>query len=183
MIIAVTRDNSDLINQVCNTLKHDVQIMNGVTNIKRFAICEMRNLNNYSNIIIDLTGLSDTEEDVIKAVLALKLMYNIRITIIAIGYEHGNSLLSKLFNEGIYNFVISKDKREQEKELYECIIGKGKQYKDSIKFRNIDKLSTKDNIVTKTEYKKSKQYVTIGVAGTENYIGVTSQVIAITKLV
>lgn len=181
MIIAVTRDNSDLINQVCSTLKHDVQIMNGITNIKRFAICEMRNLNNYSNIIIDLTGLSDTEEDVIKAVLALKLMYNIRITIIAIGYEHGNGLLSKLFNEGIYNFVISKDKREQEKELYECIIGKGKQYKDSIKFRNIDKLSTKDNIVTKTEYKKAKQYITIAVAGTENHIGVTSQAIAITK--
>ena len=33
-------------------------------------------------------------------------MYNIKIIIVALGYKEGNNLLSKLFNEGIYNFVL-----------------------------------------------------------------------------
>ena len=181
MIIAVTRDNENLINQVCNTLGNDVQIMTGVTNIKRFAIQEMRNLNNYSNIIIDLIGLVDSEEDIVDAVVALKSMYSIRITIIATGYQYGNSLLAKLFNEGIYNFVTSIDIREQEKELYQCISGDGKQYKDSIRYRNTENLSTGDKIIVKKEYKKLKQCVTIAIAGTEKHIGVTTQALAITK--
>ena len=181
MIIAVTRDNENLINQVCNTIGRDVQIINGVTNIKRFAIQEMRNLNNYSNIIIDLIGLVDSEEDIVDAVVALKSMYSIRITIIATGYQYGNSLLAKLFNEGIYNFVTSIDVREQERELAECVTGTGKQYKDSIRYRNAENISSGDKIIIKKEYKKLKQCVTIAIAGTENHIGVTTQAIAITK--
>ncbi len=181
MIIAITRDNENLINSVCNTLGLDVQIITGVTNLKRFAIQEMRNLNNYSNIIIDLIGLSDTEEDIVDAVVALKSMYSIRITIIAAGYQYGNSLLAKLFNEGIYNFVTTIDIREQEKELIQCIDGNGKQYKDSVRYRNTENISSGDKIIIKKEYKKLKQCVTIAIAGTENHIGVTTQAIAITK--
>ena len=54
MIIGITRDNESLIKYVCNILSEDVQVMTGVTNIRRFANQEMKNLNNYSNIIIDL---------------------------------------------------------------------------------------------------------------------------------
>lgn len=181
MIIAVTRNNEKLIRYVCDILGEDVQIMNGVNNLKRFAIQEMKNLNNYSNIIIDLIGISDTEDEIVDAIVALKSMYNIKISIIAMGYEYGNSLLSRLFNEGIYNFIISQDEREQEKDLIYCI-QKGKQYKDSIRFRSNEFISSStDKIILKKEYKKLKQCVTIGIAGTQHHIGVTTHAIAITK--
>ena len=86
MIIGITRDNESLIKYVCNILGEDVQVMTGVTNIRRFAIQEMKNLNNYSNIIIDLTGLHDAEEDIVDAVVALKSMYDIKISIIVLIY-------------------------------------------------------------------------------------------------
>ena len=181
MIISITRDNESLVKYVCNKLNEDVQVINGVTNIRRFAIQEMKNLNNYSNIIIDLIGLNDSENDIVEAMVALKSMYNIRITIIATGYEYGNSLLSKLFNEGIYNFVTSTDIREQEEELFYCL-NIGKEYKDSVRYRANEIISNStDKIIIKKEYKKLKQCVTIGVVGTQTHIGTTTQAIAITK--
>ncbi len=181
MIIAITKENESLIKYVCSSLEKDVQVMNGVANIKKFAIQEMKNLNNYSNIIIDLTGINDTEEDIVDAMVALKSMYNIKIIVIATGYEQGNSLLAKLFNEGIYNFIVTADIREQEKELRECI-EEGKQYKDAIRYRVNEVINNStDKIIIKKEYKKLKQCVSIGVAGTQNHIGVTTQAIAITK--
>lgn len=181
MIIAITKENESLIKYVCSSLERDVQVMNGVANIKRFAIQEMKNLNNYSNVIIDLTGVNDSEDNIVDAIVALKSMYNIKIIVIAIGYEYGNSLLSKLFNEGIYNFIITTDIREQEKELIECIEA-GKQYKDAVRFRVNEVVNNStDKIIVKKEYKKLKQCVSIGIVGTQKHIGVTTQAIAITK--
>lgn len=181
MIIGITRDNESLIKYVCNILGEDVQVMTGVTNIRRFAIQEMKNLNNYSNIIIDLTGLHDAEEDIVDAVVALKSMYNINISIIATGYEYGNSLLAKLFNEGIYNFITSTNDKEIERDLLYCI-QTGKNYRDSVRFRTAEVInSSTDKIIIKKEYKKLKQCVTIGIAGTQSHIGVTTQALAITK--
>lgn len=182
MIIAITRDNEKLVNYVCDILGENAQIYNGVNNLKKFAIQDARNLNSYSHIVIDLIGINDTEDDIVDAIVALRSMYNIKIIIIATGYEYGNTLLSKLFNEGIYNFITTTDSKQQEKELIECIQN-GRQYKDSVRYRVAELENRKDDgkIILKKEYKKLKQCVTIGIAGTQHHIGVTSQAIAVTK--
>ncbi len=180
MIIALTRDNENLIRTVCKDIDYDFQVMLGITNLRKFAIQEMKNLSNYEDIIIDLVGLADSEEDVVNAVVALKSMYNIKITILAFGYEHGNTLLAKLFNEGIYNFVTAREERKQEDELKYCL-ETGKEYKDSVRFRSEEITSSGDRIIIKKEYKKLKQSVTIAICGSESHIGVTTQALAITK--
>ena len=106
MILAITRDNEKLIYEVCKENGFEnPQVLTGVESLKRFAVQELRNLNNYNQIIIDIASTKETEDEIVQSVVAIKSMYNIRIIIVALGFQEGNNLLSKLFNEGIYNFV------------------------------------------------------------------------------
>ena len=72
---------------------------------------ELRNLNSVDYLILDLsafTQLTDDDEIISKIVLIRKL-YKLRIIIIAEGYKHGNMLLGKIFNLGIYNIITATD--------------------------------------------------------------------------
>lgn len=182
MIIYVSKDNANLISCLKDKINlSEIQTITGVKHLKKFVLQEMKNLNNFESIIIDIAGLSDSEDEIIDSFVAIKSMYSVRIIVIALGYQYGNSTLARLFNEGIYNFVTATNYDEQEKELIDCITV-GKQYKDSVRYRKVEQISnSKDKVIIKKEYKKLKQCVTIGVAGTQNHIGTTSQALLITK--
>lgn len=183
MIIYISKENEKLITCIKDKINtSEIQTITGIKHLKKFVLQEIRNLNNFKYIIIDITGLTDTEDEIVDSIVAIKSMYSIKIIIVALGYNEGNSTLARLFGEGIYNFVTATSIDEQEKELLQCITGEGKQYKDSIRFRRIEeKTNSKDKVIIKKEYKKIKQCVTIAVSGSQEHIGVTSQAIAITK--
>lgn len=182
MIIYISKENETLISCLKDINNSEVQTITGVKHLKRFVLQEMKNLNNFEHIIIDLNGFTDTEDEIVDSAVAIKSMYSIRIIIVAIGYEQGNSTLARLFNEGIYNFVTATNINEQEKEISECMEGSGKQYKDSVRFRVVEQINNKtDKMIVKKEYKKLKQCVTIAVAGSQSHIGVTTQSLLITK--
>ena len=105
---------------------------------------------------------------------------NIKIIIVALGFQEGNSLLAKLFNEGIYNFVNASTYFEQKEQFRNCLSNEGCQYKDAVRFRQKLEEGKKNKVIIKKEYKKLKQFVNIAVAGTEKHIGVTTQAILIT---
>lgn len=181
MILAITRDNEKLIYEVCKENGFESpQILTGVESLKKFAVQELRNLNNYSQIIIDIASTKETDDEIVQSVVAIKSMYNIRIIIVSLGFQEGNNLLSKLFNEGIYNFVNSSTYFEQKEQFKNCLNGEGCQYKDAIRFRKKVENGKKNKVIIKKEYKKLKQFVNIAVAGTEKHIGVTTQAILIT---
>ena len=53
MILAITRENEKLIYEVCKENGFESpQVLTGVDSLKRFAVQELRNLNNYLCIII-----------------------------------------------------------------------------------------------------------------------------------
>lgn len=182
MIIYVSKENENLISCLKDKVNlSEIQTITGVKHLKKFVLQEMKNLNNFESIIIDIAGLSDSEDEIIDSFVAIKSMYSVRIIVVALGYQYGNSTLARLFNEGIYNFVTATNYDEQGKELIDCITV-GKQYKDSVRYRKVEQISnSKDKVIIKKEYKKLKQCVTIGVAGTQNHIGTTSQALLITK--
>ena len=181
MILAITRENEKIIYEVCNEFRDDSpNVVTGVESLKRFAIQELKNLNNYTDIIIDITTTKESEDDIIQSVVAIKTMYNVRVIIVAFGFKEGNSLLSKLFNEGIYNFVNADNYFEQKEQFRNCLSDEGCQYKDAIRFRQKIEMGKKNKIVIKKEYKKLKQFVNIAVVGTETHIGTTTQALLIT---
>ncbi len=180
MILAITRENEKLIDGILTDNGYDnSRILTGVTSLKKFAIQELKNLNNYKSIIIDINSTKEKEEELIQAVVAIKSMYNIRIIILAIGYKQGNSLLAKLFNEGIYNFVTGDNYLEQKEQFKNCLSKEGYTYKDSIRFRNEVNFGKSDKIIIKKEFRKLKQFGSIAIAGTQTHIGTTTQSILI----
>ncbi len=113
----------------------------------------------FNKIIIDINSLKNNNQEIIKTISRIKVIYNMQIIIIALGYKVGNELLSELFKIGIYDFVISDDKVFQDEEFRKVI--KGNNYIDSLKFKIEDSNKKKQkkiklNIVKKDK-KKTKQ--------------------------
>ena len=79
LILAITRDNEKLIYEVCKENGFEnPQVLTGVDSLKKFAVQELRNLNNYKQIIIDIASTKETENEIVQAVVAIKSMYNIK---------------------------------------------------------------------------------------------------------
>lgn len=136
LILAITRENEKLIYEVCKENGFETpQVLTGVDSLKRFAIQELKNLNNYKQIIIDIDSTKENEDEIMQSIVAIKSMYNIRVIVVALGHEEGDRLLSKLFNEGIYNFVNAKNYYEPKEQFRNCLSAEGCQYKDAIRFR------------------------------------------------
>jgi len=176
MVLGITINNEKLIREICAKYDYDdIEVYTGIRNLKDYAVRELQNLTSFKYLILDISDYKDKEE-IVKAVVAIKSLHNIRIIILAIGYKEGDSLLSNLFKEGIYNFVIGDNYQKQVEEFEKCLSETGNEYKDAVRFRVEDKaLKGKNKVIIKKEYKKLKQLLTVGVAGTQSHIGTTTQ--------
>lgn len=181
MVLAITKENEKMIYEICKETNLDTpQVLTDISNLRRFSMQEGQHINNYDCIIIDVNSTKETADEIINAVVGIKTMHNIKIVILAFGYEEGNVLLSRLFNEGIYNFVTGKNYYEQMEQLRKCLSSEGCLYKDAVRYRQKIEENAKNKIIVKKEYRKLKQFVNIAVAGTQEHIGVTTQAILIT---
>ena len=136
MILAITNTNEKLIREICAKYDYDeIEVYTGIRNLQDFAIRELQNLSSFKYLILDITDLKEKEETIIKSVVAIKSMHNIRIIIMATGYKEGDSLLARLFKEGIYNFIIGDSYQKQDEEFKKCLSAEGNEYKDAIRFR------------------------------------------------
>ena len=184
MILVITKEHEKLISEVLqeNNLE-EYQILTTISNLHNFTSNELRSLNNFSQLVIDISSITDNENQIIDTIVTLKTMYqNLRITIVAIGYTEGNILLSRLFSESIFNFITSKEYHTQKEELSRCLTT-GNNYSDSIRFRYKDdnKNVSKSRVIIKKEYTKRNDSVTIGIVGTQAHIGATTQSFLICK--
>ncbi len=92
-----------------------------------------KNLEQFDKIVIDITYFKDTKEEILKAITRVKIIYDIQIIIIDLNFKIGNELLSDLFEIGIYDFITSEDKSDQNEEWIKCL--NGNNYVDAVKFK------------------------------------------------
>ena len=154
-------------------------------NLGKFMQTELRNLNSVDYLILDLKAfehLTDDDEIISKIVLIRKL-YKLRVIIIAEGYKHGNVLLGKIFNLGIYNIITATDDVSFKEELEKVLSDEGMSFGNSIKYKLDNNLIAVNQTtkVIKENFIKVKQTVSIGIAGTEKHIGTTTLAINLTK--
>lgn len=149
------------------------------------TLCKNKEIN---SLIIDLSVLVDSDEDIIKAIKTLRFYNNnCKFIIVATEREIGDSLLSEMVNMGIYNIIVNDDE----------LLGKIKDYtlneatyKEASIFQIEDKTENKEKkkkLKTKAEKIKNnatkhndkviikplKGKIIISIIGTQSRVGVT----------
>ena len=106
-------------------------------NLEKFMQTELRNLNSIDYLIIDLQAIENltSDDEIISKITLIRKMYNLRIIVIAQGYKHGNILLGKIFNLGIYNIVTEVDDIKFKEELEKALSIEGMSFGNSIKYK------------------------------------------------
>lgn len=154
-------------------------------NLESFLQSELTNLNNIDYLIIDYSAINKMtkENDIITTIEKIRRLYELRIIFILEGATKGNTLLGRLFNLGIYNFITATNDVLFKEELMKTLSPKGMNFANSAKFKldnNFFVVNGNSKIV-KENYIKVKQKVTIAICSSERHMGATTQAINITK--
>ena len=106
----------------------------------------MNKLNNLQFLAIDLENIIDDDIEIIKSISSFKL-FNSSVNIIIVSFERekGDILLGKLFAEGVYNFITSKDYDVRKTEIKMCLENPN-NYANALgyKVENIENLKSTD---------------------------------------
>ena len=125
----------DLIEDVCKELNITILSQIGEIDFLQYIKETKVNFKLIKYIIIDLKSLKGTEENIINSISYFYEVYpNIRIIILASGYDDQNEILTSLYEKGIHNIINSIELEEIKIELKKSLISDGLSKKDSKKF-------------------------------------------------
>lgn len=184
--IYVSSKINPIIEDVCKENKiHLVCRYVNEYNFENFLQSELKLLNNIDYLIIDYNAINKLtkENDIVTTIEKIRRFYELRIIFILEGASKGNSLLGRLFNLGIYNFITATNDILFKEELTKTLSPKGMNFANSVKFQldnNFFVMNSNAKIVKET-YIKVKQKVSVAVCSSERHIGATTQAINIAK--
>lgn len=152
-----------------------IKKMSGVFKLKQFVIHDVKNLTQFSYLIIDLKALKDSDTEIIEAVAAFGTMYSARIILFAEGLDGSSPLILKLIDLGIYNIITSTDFEDVKEEMFECISPEGKDRRSVIrsKYFSMEEIKGRE----KTEYLFLCRDIKIAVVGAAHKVGTTTTAI------
>lgn len=134
----------DLIEGVCKELNITILSQIGEIDFLQYIKETKVNFKLIKYIIIDLKSLKGTEENIINSISYFYEVYpNIRIIILASGYDDQNEILTSLYEKGIYNIINSVELEEIKIELKKSLISDGLSRKDSRKFKKVEIIKAK----------------------------------------
>lgn len=144
----------DLIEDVCKELNITILSQIGEIDFLRYIKETKVNFKLIKYIIIDLKSLEGTEENIINSISYFYEVYpNVRIIILASGYDDQNEILTSLYEKGIYNIINSAELEEIKIELKKSLISEGLSKKDSRRFK-------KTEIIKAKKSSKLREYTT-----------------------
>ena len=135
-----SNSTASLIKGICQEqnitiLNQEVEEIDFLKYIKQTKV----NFNLIKYLIIDLSQLKNTEDEVINSIKYFKEMYiNTRIIVIAKGYDNQNVILTNLYENNIYNIVNAIDETQVKEEIRKCLSQEGLQEKDARRFKKIE---------------------------------------------
>ncbi len=152
-----------------------IKKLSGEFYLNKFVIHDMRNLNHYSYVAIDLQAIKDVEQEIIEALRAFKVMYDSRVIIFAEGKNKEEDLIKSLVNEKIFNIITANTVSEIKKEILKCISEEGMTYEDYFTRDNNKLLSNVSQYIFK------QKDIKIAVAGVSRKCGTTTTAFNLTN--
>ena len=143
--------NENIFDKIC--LENNIMInkLNKVIDLNSLFNTN-NNYTHYKFLAIDLSIISNTEDELIQFFLKFRQLYDVKIIIVAIGRKVGDLTLSKLVGESIFNFIISEDEYLRQEEIKACVLGNN-QYKDCVKFKVLEEIKEKEKPIKSNKFK------------------------------
>lgn len=156
---------NDLIEAVCQQLNITILSQVGEIDFLKYIKETKVNFKLIKYIIIDLKSLKGTEENQINAISYFNEIYpNIRIIILANGYEEQNIILTTLYEKGIYNIINAIEIEKVKEQLIKSLSLDGIDKKEVKRFKKIEEVKTKKSnklkgIIAQVKIKKPNKKV------------------------
>ena len=112
-------------------------------------------------LIIDLSQIKNTEEQIISSIKYFREIYlHTRIIVIAKGFDDQNKILTTLYDMGVYNLINDIEESNLQIELRKCLSSEGIQKNEAKKFKKQEEIKTKENkikkLINKVKIKENK---------------------------
>ncbi|MCI8529507.1 MAG: hypothetical protein HFH82_10205 [Lachnospiraceae bacterium] len=143
-----------------------VKKMVGKFVLKQFVIYDMRNFSHFTDVVLDRIAFEDTDAEFGQAIEAFLTMYPLHVTVIYEGLSQKEPLFQMLLDCGVGNIVCGSEILEIQREINECLSGKGMTRYLSEDWQN------KKEVME--QYQFGCKNVVVAVVGAQSRIGTTA---------
>ena len=170
LLYLTSTENVGLFDFLTDELGMLVKKLSGEFSLNRFVVHDMRNLNHFSYIAIDLEAIKDDSDKIIEAINAFKTLYDSRIIIFA--EKADLDLLNRIIEETeTHNIITAKNIEKIKEEIKISVSPHGMSKEYLLKTMN----SSMDiEIKTGPEYSFIGENIKIVIAGAMNRVGTTT---------
>ena len=151
-----------------------IKKLSGTFSLRQFVLGDLRSLNHFQYMVIDLNAIKDSNSDIMEAVNAYKKMFTSRLIFYIEDMKEHHDLVHKLIENGIYNIVTATDVETIKTEFLNSVSDLG------ISKRDIMLKLTPEEFAFKTSmdsYEFSKKDIKIAVTGVQHRVGTTTMAI------
>lgn len=142
---------ANLIKSICrqlniSILNEEVEELDFLKYIKETKV----NFNLIKYLIIDLSQIKNTEDQIINSIKYFREIYlHTRVIIIAKGFDNQNKILTTLYDMGVYNLINDIEESNLQTEIKKCLSNEGIQKNEAKRFKKQEEIKTKENRIKK----------------------------------
>lgn len=151
-----------------------IKKLSGHFSMKQFVMHDMRSLEHYQYVAIDVKALMDVHSEIMDAVNAFKKLHSSRLIFYMEDNKNHVELIQELIQVGIYNIITAADVAALKAEILKAVSAMG------ISMREIQAKFSKEEDRTsflKVDRSFIKKEIKIAVTGVQNRVGTTTMAI------
>lgn len=155
-----------------------IKKLSGTFSLRQFVLGDLRSLNHFQYMVIDLNAIKDSNSDIMEAVSAYKKMFTSRLIFYIEDLKKHHDLVLKLIENGIFNIVTATDVETIKTEFLNSVSDLGISKRDIMLKFAPDDFSFNTSVEA---YRFSKKEIKIAVTGVQHRVGTTTMAINLTN--
>ncbi|MEK4039425.1 hypothetical protein MHH49_18050 [Paenibacillus sp. FSL F4-0122] len=151
-----------------------IKKLTGSFSLLSFVVKDMRNFSHAQFVVLDRMAISESDEDLIQALLSYQTIYGMRVIIIAEGLSIGSPLVQQLLQIGISEIVTSTEIEKLQSELKECLSDDGMLRFKSAAPPQVDPEEQPTSLIPEQiKYQFKCNNLRVAIAGSDRRVGTT----------
>lgn len=151
-----------------------IKKLSGTFSLKQFIIGDLRSLNHFQYIVVDLNAIKDSDREIMDAVSAYKKMFTSRMIFYIEDIDIHRELAFELVENGIFNMVTANDVETLKLEFLKSISDLGINKREILSKLSPDNKKSNNALELNDFIKKE---IKIAVTGLQHRVGTTTMAI------